>query len=38
MPFPPKVVSQEDDGRWAHYDCWVATTRGLVEFASNGLV
>jgi len=38
MAYPAKVVPQLGDGRWGGYDCWVASTRGLIHFASNGEV
>jgi hypothetical protein len=36
MQFPAKVTAQLHDGIWGPYDCWVASTRGLIAFASNG--
>lgn len=39
MSYPAKVIRQlGHDGPWAGYDCWIATSRGLVAFASGGKV
>jgi hypothetical protein len=39
MTYRLKVVTQlGHDGPWSGSDCWVASTRGLIAFASNGKV
>jgi hypothetical protein len=38
MQFPAKVTAQLHDPVWGGFDCWVASTRGLIAFASGGEV
>src|SRR5947207_7446690 len=38
MRFPARVTAQLHDPVWGGFDCWVASTRGLVAFASGGEV
>lgn len=38
MAYRLRVVRQLDGSIWAPYNCWVATTRGLCAYASNGKV